>query len=228
MRKSEQLLITFGRHSSSGYSCGTCRVLCLYAESVQAKHAILEMFTGIHAITTIAIQPMSYWQSTAAPGGSICIAAASARTCAARSSTSPPRSSSPRRAPALLATSTAVGVANPSAHGQATTSTSTASRAPRNAAPPPPPVAAAAAAASGNRLPPASRFNAFAVAYTFQHSRKHSLAKLAIAPAVVQRTLRCRCLFEKHLARRFTHAVLTMTSLPSRYWHATLILGMLC
>jgi hypothetical protein len=46
---------------------------------------------------------------------------------ATRSNTSPPRISSPRVAPRLDPTSTAVGVANPNAQGQATTSTSTAS-----------------------------------------------------------------------------------------------------
>ena len=48
-------------------------------------------------------------------------------TPATRSSTSPPRSNSPLRAPTEDATRTAVGVARPSAQGQATTRTLTAS-----------------------------------------------------------------------------------------------------
>eukprot|EP00982_Pelagococcus_subviridis_P009950 30957-Pelagococcus_subviridis.AAC.56 len=57
---------------------------------------------------------------------------------AAASRTSPPRSSSPNLAPADVATSTAVGVASPSAQGHATTSTSVASFSAPRADPAPP------------------------------------------------------------------------------------------
>lgn len=68
-------------------------------------------------------------------------------TCATRSSTSPPRSSRPLLAPIDEATSTAVGVARPSAQGQAMTNTSIASLAPSSSAALPPPAADAPATA---------------------------------------------------------------------------------
>lgn len=68
------------------------------------------------------------------------------------SRTSPPRRSNPRLAPRDDATSTAVGVANPKAHGQATTRTLTASLSPSKVLVATP----AASRAPGKRLAPAN------------------------------------------------------------------------
>mmetsp|Transcript_7502 Transcript_7502/g.19587 ORF Transcript_7502/g.19587 Transcript_7502/m.19587 type:complete len:407 (-) Transcript_7502:854-2074(-) len=86
---------------------------------------------------------------------------------ASASSASPERNSTPRFAARLVATSVAVGVASPRAHGQAQTRTSTARRKPTrapggsaDAVPNDAPVPVAAATAAGNMLAPAVAQNA--------------------------------------------------------------------
>ena len=80
-------------------------------------------------------------------------------SCARRSKTSPPRRRSPRLAPMEDATRTAVGVASPSAQGQATTSTLMASLRPRRVLPATP----AASIALGNRPPPANIYQGYVI-----------------------------------------------------------------
>mmetsp|Transcript_7398 Transcript_7398/g.18826 ORF Transcript_7398/g.18826 Transcript_7398/m.18826 type:complete len:354 (-) Transcript_7398:838-1899(-) len=80
------------------------------------------------------------------------LSSAMVSTPAAASNTSPPRSSSPSLAPADVATSTAVGVARPSAQGHATTSTSVASLSAPSTDPAPPD---ASISAPGNTASPA-------------------------------------------------------------------------
>mmetsp|Transcript_4500 Transcript_4500/g.15957 ORF Transcript_4500/g.15957 Transcript_4500/m.15957 type:complete len:310 (-) Transcript_4500:1048-1977(-) len=76
-----------------------------------------------------------------------------ASTSFARSNTSPPRINNPCRAPSDVPTSTAVGVASPSAQGHATTSTLAASCRPRSSGPFAPATTAEASVAGNSFVP---------------------------------------------------------------------------
>mmetsp|Transcript_11142 Transcript_11142/g.46500 ORF Transcript_11142/g.46500 Transcript_11142/m.46500 type:complete len:393 (+) Transcript_11142:1768-2946(+) len=132
------------------------------SSTAAAKGCVVVNSTAAASLSTSALVSSSLAHATPVTLGfpSVIVPVLSSATVsiwAEASRTSPPRSNSPSRAPAEVATRTAVGVARPKAHGHATTRTSVASFKAPSVAPAPPD---ASKSAPGKKASPAKFQNA--------------------------------------------------------------------